>query len=194
MAAELSRYPAAMTYPQDGAISMRDRLRTAVMRPVAPSAGDVSSEAMSVQELEEASHFATDKERLVGLVAAPLAAAIAFLVMAALVANDPPAHLKSGSIDPRHVSVGVYHNLELVLIGLSLVMLATALWRKRLFLGIATALYGLGLFNLHYWGFGVPFVMAGSWLLVRAYRLQQQLRLATSAPTTRITKRAAGSR
>ena len=57
-------------------------------------------------------------------------------------------------------------------------MLTMAMLRKRLFLGIATALYGLAIFNLHYWGFGVPFVMAGAWYLVRAYRLQQALKLA----------------
>ena len=37
------------------------------------------------------------------------------------------------------------------------------------------ALYGLAVFNLHYWGFGVPFILAGAWLLVRAYRLQRDL-------------------
>ena len=40
------------------------------------------------------------------------------------------------------------------------------------------ALYGLSIFNLHYWGFGVPFLLFGSWYLVRAYRLQQKLKLA----------------
>jgi hypothetical protein len=54
-----------------------------------------------------------------------------------------------------------------------------AMWRKRLFLGMATALYGLAIFNLHYWGFGIPFVMCGAWYLVRAYRFQRQLRQAT---------------
>jgi hypothetical protein len=48
--------------------------------------------------------------------------------------------------------------------------------RKRMFLGIALALYGLAVFNLHYWGFGVPFLMAGAWYLVRAYRLNQELK------------------
>ncbi len=38
-----------------------------------------------------------------------------------------------------------------------------ALWRKRLFMGILAAMYGLAIFNLHYWGFGVPFVMVGAW-------------------------------
>ena len=37
------------------------------------------------------------------------------------------------------------------------------------------ALYGLSIFNLHYWGFGIPFLLFGSWYLVRAYRLQQKL-------------------
>ena len=57
-------------------------------------------------------------------------------------------------------------------------MLATAWFRKRLYLGIAMALYGLSVFNLHFWGFGVPFILVGAWYLVRAYRLQQKLKLA----------------
>ena len=55
-------------------------------------------------------------------------------------------------------------------------ILVSALWRKRLFLGIALALFGLAVFNLHYWGFGVPFLLAGAWYLVRAYRFQQELK------------------
>ena len=57
-------------------------------------------------------------------------------------------------------------------------MPGVAWFRKRLLLGIASALYGLSFFNLHYWGFGVPFILIGSWYLVRAYRLQQKLKLA----------------
>jgi hypothetical protein len=62
---------------------------------------------------------------------------------------------------------------------MSVLMLVTAMLRKRMFLGIFAALYGLAIFNLHYWGFGVPFVMVGAWLLVRSYRLQRELREAT---------------
>ena len=36
------------------------------------------------------------------------------------------------------------------------------------------ALYGLSIFNLHYWGFGLPFIMVGAWYLVRAYRLSRE--------------------
>src|SRR5665213_2930437 len=60
----------------------------------------------------------------------------------------------------------------------AVIMLGSAWFRKRLFLGIACALYGLSVFNLHYWGFGVPFLLIGSWYLVRAYRFQQKLKLA----------------
>jgi len=42
------------------------------------------------------------------------------------------------------------------------------------------ALYGLTVFNLHYWGFGVPFILFASWYLVRAYRLQRELKEATA--------------
>jgi hypothetical protein len=37
----------------------------------------------------------------------------------------------------------------------------------------------LAIFNLHYWGFGLPFILAGAWYLVRAYRLQRDLGVAT---------------
>jgi len=47
-----------------------------------------------------------------------------------------------------------------------------------------TALYGLSLFNLPpYWGFGFPYILAGAWLLVRAYRLQRDLKEAKGEPT-----------
>jgi hypothetical protein len=68
--------------------------------------------------------------------------------------------------------------LALTLFGLAFVILASAWFRKRLFLGIACALYGLSVFNLRYWGFGVPFLLIGSRYLVRAYRLGQKLKLA----------------
>ena len=55
---------------------------------------------------------------------------------------------------------------------------------------ILLALYGLAVFNLHYWGFGVPFLMAGAWYLVRAYRLNQELkRVEGSGPPARSTAR-----
>jgi len=72
-----------------------------------------------------------------------------------------------------------------VLIGLAVVMLVLAVLRKRLYLGIVMALYGLAIFNLRYWGFGIPFVMAGAWYLVRAYRLQRDLREATGGKPPR---------
>ena len=51
-------------------------------------------------------------------------------------------------------------------------------------LGIVLALYGLSVFNLHYWGFGVPFLLIGSWYLVRTYRISQRLKLAKSGETS----------
>jgi hypothetical protein len=49
------------------------------------------------------------------------------------------------------------------------------------------ALYGLSIFNLHFWGFGIPFIFAGAWLLVRAYRFQQMVKEAnTSSPAARL--------
>jgi hypothetical protein len=64
---------------------------------------------------------------------------------------------------------------------LAVAMLGFAWYRKRLFLGLTCALFGLSIFNLHFWGFGVPFLLVGSWYLVRAYRLNQKLKLATAS-------------
>jgi len=124
---------------------------------------------LSVEELQEAVKTANDKERLIGLIAAPLAAAIGVLVLDALVRNATKLHQ----------STGVYNSLMLVLVGLSVLMMAFAWFRKRLYLGMVLALYGLTIFNLHYWGFGIPFVLAGAWYLVRAYRLSRSLKEAT---------------
>ena len=163
-----------------GGLPLSERLRNAMLKPVAASAADEAEpKPQSVEELRTAERYADDKERLVGLLAAPVAAAIRFLVANYLVDHNPPAYLKNGLLNPAHGNVAVYHTLEIVLMGLGLVMLATAWYRRRLFLGIAMALYGLGIFNLHYWGFGIPFLMVGAWLLVRAYRAHQAVRVAT---------------
>jgi hypothetical protein len=158
-----------------------DRLRTAIVRPGEPDRPSASTPAdeLTLEELEDVVRSADDKERLIGLIAAPLAAAIGILVISALIANDPAALLKDGQVNKLHVSVSLYESLAGVLLGLSVLMLGLAFFRKRMLLGIVMALYGLAIFNLHYWGFGVPFILAGAWLLVRAYRLQRALREAT---------------
>jgi hypothetical protein len=154
-----------------------DRLRSAMLKPVQVSPAD-AGEPMSLEELRDAAACSSDKERLVGLIAAPLAAMIGLLVMTSLVDNDPRALLGDGRANPAHVSIALYHDLTIVMIALSVAVLATSMLRKRVLAGIAMALFGLAIFNLHYWGFGIPFLMAGAWLLQRAYRIQQDLRLA----------------
>jgi hypothetical protein len=167
----------------DGARTpLGERFRNAVVKPAEPSAATKAKAAdrpPSVGELEESVRSADDKERLVGLLLAPVAAAIGLVVVSNQIANHPAQHLTSGRIDRGYVSVSLLHELELVLLALALLMLVTAMLRKRLFLGIVMALYGLAIFNLHWWGFGIPYIMAGAWLLVRAYRLQRDLKEAT---------------
>jgi hypothetical protein len=146
-----------------------------------------SGDRASLEELQAAVRSADDKERLIGLLAAPLAAIISILVTGALITNDPPALLKNGKVNKLHVSVTVYHDLAAVLLALSVLMLAMAWFRKRLFLGIVMALYGLAVFNLRYWGFGIPYVMCAAWLMIRSYRLQRSLREATGTDSPRST-------
>jgi hypothetical protein len=126
----------------------------------------------SADEIESDVRRADDKERAIGLIAAPVAALISFLIIGADINHDPAVGTKN------YVNPSLYHELLVVLLVLSALMMVTALWRKRMFLGISLALYGLAVFNLHYWGFGVPFLLAGGWYLVRAYRLGQELKKA----------------
>jgi hypothetical protein len=157
------------------------RFQNAVVAPDGPDDGSTSKDpdTRSVDELQAEIKTASDKERAIGLIAAPFAALIAFVIITTLINHDPAALLANGQVNPRHASVSTYHELLLVLLAMSVVMMATALLRKRFFLGLAMALYGLATFNLHYWGFGVPFLLFGAWLLVRTWRLQQSLKLAT---------------
>jgi hypothetical protein len=166
--------------------SVAFRLREAMLKPPKAGAVVVSDEPETVEELQLAVKFASDKERLIGLLAAPFAAAIGFVIGSVLIHHDPTA--------PKlHVSVGLYEEAMWALVLLGVVMLICAYFRKRLYLAIVMALYGLTVFNLHYWGFGVPYIMAGAWLLVRSYRLQKSLKIATGDTSRYGPNRSGGS-
>lgn len=172
-----------------------DRLRGAVFKPVDPDAPHAEVAAPPTkEELEDEVKRADDKERLVGLFGAPVGAAISTILASAQLANDPSQYLRNGQVNPHYISVTETHELLLVLLGLCVAMLVTAWFRKRLLLGIVMALFGLSLFNLKFWGFGVPFILAGAWLLVRAYRLNRDLREATpdDAPGSGTARRGGG--
>jgi hypothetical protein len=159
---------------------INDWLRRTFMKPEAPGSErkpKVPELPESVEELEWLGKKTNDKERAIGLVAAPMAAAIGFVVIHTLVVNDPSRYT-DGVLNKHYVSLTTYDDLFLVLLGLAVLILVMALLRKRLYLGMVMALYGLAIFNLHYWGLGIPFLMCGAWYLVRAYRLQKALRLA----------------
>jgi hypothetical protein len=160
--------------------TLGERLRGAMLKPVEPSAAaaKANDKAPTVEELETESSFANDKERLVGLLAAPFAGIIGISIISVQMSRNPKQFL-NGQLNKNYTSPGLFHELLLVLLALAVLMLVMAWFRKRLYLGIVMALYGLTVFNLHWWGFGIPFVMAGAWLLVRAYRAQRALREAT---------------
>ncbi len=177
------RFVELIRKPDDGETerpSLGTRLSGAVLK-ASDSGEHVESHPETVEELELAVKRADDKERLVGLIAAPLAGMIGVLVTGSLIANDPKATTATGLVNKAHVNPSLYLELGTVTVVLAAVMLAMAWWRKRLYLGIAMALYGLSIFNLRFWGFGLPFVFAGAWLMVRAYRLQQKLKTAREA-------------
>jgi hypothetical protein len=146
------------------------RFQTAIVKPDDLDSPKRKAEEPeeSIEELQAIIARADDKERNIGLIAAPIGAIVGLLITGNLI-----NHAKS-----LGQSTSVYQTLTFVLLGLAALMLAMAWFRKRLLLGIVLAMFGLGIFNLHFWGFGVPFILAGAWLLVRSYRLQKKLKLA----------------
>jgi hypothetical protein len=160
---------------------LTSRLRGALLRPAGREPSR-SEPAVPLGALEAAARSATDKERLIGLLLAPWAALIGILISSQLVHHDPAARLPGGLVNPRHVNVTFYHEVLIAMLALAVAMLASAWFRKRLFLGVTMALFGLTVFNLHYWGFAVPYVLCAGWLLVRGYRLQRSVREAILAP------------
>jgi hypothetical protein len=146
-----------------------ERLKYAMVKPDDADEAPTTDER-SVEELQAEIRFSTDKERAIGLVAAPIAAIVGILISTA-------------SIDyarTHHESLRVYDELTYVLLGLAVLILVASLLRKRLFQGITLALFGVAVFQLKYSyiGFAAPFVLAGAWYLVRASRLQQALKRA----------------
>ena len=101
---------------------------------------------------------------------------IGLAISSALLQHDPKALLASGLANPRHVAVGFYHEVLVAMLAVAVAMLASAWYRKRLFLGVTMALFGLTVFNLHYWGFALPYLLCAGWLLVRGYQLQAAIK------------------
>jgi len=141
---------------------------------------DAKAEATpsTVDELEAQVARADDQERLVGLILAPIAGLIAIIVTGHLISSDPKASTVAGVVNVKHVNPSLYFEVGGSAFVLAMLMLGLAWWRKRLFLGIVMGLYGLSIFNLHFWGFGIPYLLAAGWYLVRHYRLTQKVKLA----------------
>ncbi len=147
------------------------RLKYTFIEPDDSVEEKAAADDRSVEELEETIRSSDDKERAIGLVAAPLAAIVGIIISSATIQNAKN----------HHDSTTVFVELTYVILGMAVLILVSSLMRKRLFQGITLALYGLAVFNLRFWGFGIPFVLAGAWYLVRSYRLQQALKKAEAA-------------
>jgi len=159
----------------DGApkLTFWERVKYSMVRPDDDPKEVKEVEIRPVEEIEADIRRSNDKERAIGLVAAPVAAFIGLLIGNASI-NYAKTH---------NLSTSVYDKLTYVLLGLAVLVLITSWLRKRMFQGITLALYGLAIFQLHYtyFGFAAPFLLAGAWYLIRAWRLQQELKRAEAA-------------
>jgi hypothetical protein len=144
--------------------TMAQRLRGLLTEPSAAPVRD----APNRDGVANADASEVNKERVIGLIAAPWAAGISILICASLLSHDPAAP------SSLHVSGSYYFGALAALLCLAVIMLATAWFRRRLLLGISMALWGLTVFNLHYWGFAVPYLLCAGWVLVRGYRAQSE--------------------
>lgn len=152
------------------ALTFWERVKYTLVRPDDEPTKKAASDDRSADELRAAIHRSDDKERAIGLVAAPVAAIVGIAISTASI-----SYAKT-----HHQNVHVYDELTYVLLGLAVLILVASLLRKRLFQGITLALFGVAVFQLKYTyvGFAAPFVLAGAWYMVRAYRLQQALKRA----------------
>lgn len=155
--------------------SVKGRLSRAFLKPPDPNAPHAEVlPPPTLEELEAAERYANDTERLIGVVMAPLCAVVALIVVSAYVSHWKTAH-------PGNTHVPSYMGEILVLFfALSIVILAVSWFRKRLWMGLAILMYGLSVFDLNWkWlPFALPFLAAGSWLSVRAYRAHQAVKIA----------------
>jgi hypothetical protein len=149
------------------------RLKYSMVRPDDDPGEVAKQEIRPVEEIEADIARSNDKERAIGLVAAPVAAVIGLTISSASI-NYAKTH---------GLSTSVYDKLTYVLLGLAILVLVNSWLRKRLFQGITLALFGLAIFQLHYtyFGFAAPFLLAGAWYLIRAYRLSAELKRAEAA-------------
>jgi hypothetical protein len=172
----------------DGAPMTRwERLKYAMVKPDDSPDARPATDERSADELRYAIRYADDRERAVGLIAGPISALLSFIVIGSMInRNSQPT-----TAPKNFVPASTYHWVLLVFLALAAVILASAWWRKRMAMAIALALYGVGLFQLGWLGFAVPFVLAGAWYLVRAFRLQQAFKKAEAeeGATTRHTAR-----
>ncbi len=70
----------------------------------APEKPDSAPTPAAVAELEGQTARADDKERLIGLLAAPIGAMIGLIVSASLIANDPKRLLADGQVNKLYVN------------------------------------------------------------------------------------------
>ncbi len=134
-----------------------ERLKYSMVRPDDDPKEKKALETRPVDEVEAEISRSNDKERVIGLIAAPVAAIVGLVISSASV-NYAKSHDQS---------TGVYEKLTYVLLALAVLILLSSWLRKRLFQGITLALFGVAIFQLHYSyvGFAAPFILFGAWYL-----------------------------
>ena len=160
--------------------SIKGRLSRRFLKPIDPTAPHAEvAPPRSVEELEADNRSMTDVERLIGLVMAPLAAVVTLILISQYVNNWKNQHPGQAHVPSS------YSELFVVFLILAALIMVAAWFRKRMYTGLAIALFGLSIFSLNWKWLPIagPFVLVGAWYLVRAYRAQQAVKLAGGDPS-----------
>jgi hypothetical protein len=125
-----------------------------------------------------------DRERLIGLIAGPLGAVVAVILMFHALAINPAVHHKG------HIAPSITEAYGIVGVFLGAIVVVAAFLRRRSFLGFTLLFMGISLGIV----FAIPFWIVGVWLLFRATRFQKELSELTGQPTRGWLGGSAGSR
>jgi hypothetical protein len=129
---------------------------------------------MSKEELEHSIKHIDDRERLMGMLMAPLGLGIGTFLLVNVPATT--AHRAKGQLS--HATLVTLGVATLII---SVVVFVAALTRRRSFLGFSLVFLGLPV------GFPllVPFWIVGGWIILRSYRWQRELTALGGGPAAR---------
>jgi hypothetical protein len=160
--------------------SGRRRLRDALAPPPAAQRARPTDalEAMSSEELVGLIKKVDDRERFLALVAAALGVVVGIALTAITIHLNPPLRV-NGHLNSKHATDSVLYLEGAARIVLSAIVVASALTRRRSFIGFALLFLGTSMGSPL---FALPFWALGGYLIWRVFKYQRALTAKRGGP------------